>query len=177
MIEVWKDIEGYEEIYQVSNLGRVRSLDRRVYTYLKKGRVMKTYDNGHYYQYLTLCNGKKSRKHYVHILVANAFIENPNGYEQVNHKDFDKTNNRADNLEWVSRAQNIQHYRKSAYSQAVEEGRQGKIRSKFVERVLREKDKIIALYKTGLSIEETAKKAEVGRDFAADVLRIYEYIR
>lgn len=177
MVEIWKDIEGFEGIYQVSNRGRVRSLDRKVYNYIKKGRVLKAYDNGHHYQYLTLSNGTNKGKYYIHILVANAFIDNPNGYEQVNHKDFDKTNNSINNLEWVSRAQNVEHYRKSAYGRAVEEGRQTKIRTKFVERVLREKDKIIDIYKTGASIEETAKKTGAGRDFVTDVLRLYEYIR
>lgn len=177
MGEIWKDVDGYNGIYQVSNFGRVRSLDRKVYTYKKKGRVLKTFDNGHHYQCLTLSDGTKARKHYVHILVANAFIENPHNYEQVNHKDFDKTNNCVDNLEWVSRAQNVEHYRKSAYARAVEEGRQGKIKDKLIERVLREKDKIIGIYKTGVSIEETAKQAGVGRDFVTDVLRLYEYIR
>ena len=177
MVEFWRDVGGFEGIYQVSNLGRVRSLDRKVHTYIKKGRILKSFDNGHHYQYLTLSDGTKKRKHYVHILVAKAFIENPNEYEQVNHKDFDKTNNRANNLEWVSREQNREHYRQSAYCRAVEEGRQAKFVSKTVERILREKDKIIGIYKTGLSVEETAKKAGVGRDFAADVLRLYEYIR
>lgn len=178
MTEIWKDIDGYEGIYQVSNLGRVRSLDRKVYNYMKKGRVLKPRDNGHHYQYVSLSNGGITDKHcYIHILVAKTFIENPNEYEQVNHKDFDKTNNSVDNLEWVSRSQNIEHYRQSAYARAVEERRCTKIRSKLIDRVLREKDKIISIYKTGLSIEDTAKKAGVGRDFARDVLRLYEYIR
>lgn len=177
MIEIWKDIKGYEGIYQVSNFGRVRSLDRKVHNYTKKGRILKSFDNGRHYQYLSLSDGTNTRKHYVHILVANTFIDNPNRYEQVNHKDFNKTNNNVNNLEWVSRTQNVEHYRKSAYSRAVEEGRQSKIRTKFVKRVLMEKDKIINIYKTGASIEETAIKAGVGRDFATDVLRLYEYIR
>ena len=177
MVEIWKDIKGYEGIYQVSNFGRVRSLERKVYNYIKKCRVLKAHDNGHHYQYVDLYTDTNKKRYYVHILVANAFIENPHGYEQVNHKDFDKTNNKIDNLEWVSRTQNVEHYRKSAYARAVEEGRQAKIRTKFVERVLKEKDKIIDIYKTGVSIEETAKKTGVGRDFAKDVLRLYEYIK
>ena len=178
MEELWKDVEGYEGIYQVSSLGRVRSLDRKVYNYIKRGRVLKPHDNGRKYQQVSLHNGNSCEKHcYIHILVAKAFIENPNGYKQVNHKDFDKTNNCVENLEWVSQAQNREHYRKSAYARAVEEDRQRKIRTKFVERVLKEKEKIIELYKTGLSIKETAKRSGVGRDFATSVLRLYEYIK
>lgn len=100
MEEIWKPIKGYEGIYEVSSYGRVRSLDHlsslgeRV-----KGRVLKSHTAGRGYLSVGLHNGKK-KDFYIHRLVASAFIPNPDNLLQVNHKDEDKTNNHADNLEW-----------------------------------------------------------------------------
>lgn len=108
MGETWRDIPGYPG-YQASSLGRVRSIDRcllrsdgrqRAY-YGKELKANKTKDG-----YLRVFpRGAVC----VHVLVAKAFLPNPDKLEQVNHIDGDKENNRVDNLEWVSRAQNIQH--------------------------------------------------------------------
>ena len=116
MDEIWKDIGGYEGVYQVSNLGRIRSLDRsRVVkdshggymTRTDKGRVMRHTDNGHGYLMIALASGSNRKNKYVHRLVAAAFCENPENKPDVNHKDYDRRNNRADNLEWVSTKENI----------------------------------------------------------------------
>lgn len=177
-MEKWKDIPGYDGIYQVSNHGRVRSLPRKVWNYMKPGRVLRQQNNGHGYNYLSLSCGEKKSKHvYVHVLVAQAFISNPKGYSQVNHKDFDKSNNCASNLEWVSPEQNKAHYRQSAYCKAVEEGRQRVIRGKWVKRVLAYKENVIAHYVDGKSINEIAAVNKIGRDFTSDILRLYGYIR
>lgn len=174
MKEIWKDIEGYEGIYQVSNTGKVRSLDRKVWNYIKKGRVLKMRNNGHGYYDVSLYGEEKKEKHaYIHILVAKAFIPNPNNYEQVNHKDFDKSNNCVDNLEWVSRKQNMQHYRKSNYCKKVEKMREKKFANKTLKRVYDNKDKIIYLYKEGFSIVEVGKQLNLGRDFVSEVLKIF----
>lgn len=90
MEELWKDIPGYEGLYQVSNLGRVKS---------PKG-IKTQSDNGRGYQKVQLYKNNKCKNEYVHRLVALAFVPNPNGLPQVNHKDEDKANNFADNLEW-----------------------------------------------------------------------------
>lgn len=177
MKEVWKDIKGYEGIYQVSNTGKVRSLDRKVWNYNKKGRVLKMHNNGHGYYNLSLHgNGKEEKHAYVHILVAKAFIPNPNNYEQVNHKDFDKSNNCVDNLEWVSRKQNMLHYRESAYCKKVEKMREKKFTNKTLKRVYDNKNKIISLYNQGLSIVEVGKQLNLGRDFVSEVLKIFDLI-
>lgn len=117
MIEIWKDIEGYEGIYQISSHGRVRSLDRENYagnnSFRKiKGKILKLQDNGKGYLIKILWNKSKYEARYIHRLVAEAFIENPNGYSQINHIDEDKYNNYLNNLEWCTHAYN-QEYSKT----------------------------------------------------------------
>lgn len=106
MKEKWKDIEGYEGLYQVSTYGNVKSLDRCVRSRWGtkkpvKGQLLKADKTIHGYLQVSLSKPGLSRKRYkVHRLVAMAFIPNPQNLSQVNHKDEDKTNNRFDNLEW-----------------------------------------------------------------------------
>lgn len=101
MKEEWKDIEGYENEYQVSNLGRVKSL--------KSNIIMKQNLNKKYNRYsIMLWKNGKSKRFWVARLVAKAFVFNPNPdiFTQVNHKDENKTNNNSDNLEWCTVAYN-----------------------------------------------------------------------
>lgn len=118
MIEKWEDITGYEGLYQVSNLGRVKCCERT--TTLSNGinrkikeKVLKqlTIPNAGNvtYKSVLLYNESGQKRFYVHRLVASAFIENPLQKEQVNHIDGDGTNNRADNLEWCTPKENIRH--------------------------------------------------------------------
>ena len=106
MEEIWKDVKGYEGLYQVSNLGRVRSLDRYVNNRhktktLKKGRMLiNSLHKKTGYLIVSLSKNGFFKVKKVHQLVAIAFIPNVNGYNQINHKDEDKTNNKVDNLEW-----------------------------------------------------------------------------
>ncbi|WP_430815185.1 NUMOD4 motif-containing HNH endonuclease [Carboxylicivirga sp. RSCT41] len=113
MNEVWKKIKGYEEIYEVSNLGNIKSLKRKV-----KGkvglrviqeRILKPRNSSEYMIVrLSGVNGKW-KDHYIHRLVASAFVKNPDNKPQVNHKDGIKSNNHVDNLEWVTRQENLRH--------------------------------------------------------------------
>ena len=94
--EIWKDIQGYEGIYQVSSYGRVKSF--------KKNKVKILKPQMHYkgYKFVTLHKNGIGEKCKVHRLVAKAFIPNPNNYPVVNHKDENKSNNNVENLEWCS---------------------------------------------------------------------------
>lgn len=101
MEEVWKDIEGYEGLYQVSNLGRVK----RVTT----GRILKGMVSGSGYIQVDLSKQGATSKKLIHRLAAQAFIPNPENKLEVNHIDEDKTNNKVDNLEWATRQENNNH--------------------------------------------------------------------
>ena len=107
--ELWKDVKNYEGLYQVSTLGRVRSLDkyidvkiRNVDKVLKRGKILKpVYDKNGYLK-VFLCKNGKGTYFRVHRLVAKTFIPNPDNLPCVNHKDEDKTNNYPYNLEWCT---------------------------------------------------------------------------
>ena len=102
-IELWKDIEGYDGIYQVSNQGRIRSRKSGVWRLLKPG-----HGDGRYCQVGLVKDGKRYWKR-VHQLVAEAFLPNPDHLPQIDHKDGNHLNNYADNLRWVSPADNTRN--------------------------------------------------------------------
>ena len=113
-MEIWKDIKGYEGIYQISNLGNIKSLDhyirQRNNNYkLYHGKTLKPYMTSTGYYKIDLHNGKKRKIMLIHRLIANAFIPNPDDLPEVNHIDGNKTNNNIDNLEWCTRSDNIKH--------------------------------------------------------------------
>ena len=106
MKEIWKDIVGYEGLYQVSNLGRVKSLKRLKNNHGKKQFVEEKIkstemSNSGYLQVCLYKNGKSKMK-YIHKLVANTFLDNPKNYQIVNHKDENKINNKLSNLEFCN---------------------------------------------------------------------------
>ena len=110
MQEVWKDIKDYEGCYQVSNFGRVRSLDRLDRNGFKRnGVIKKPQDNGNGYQYVQLKKDAKRKNFYIHRLVATYFINEIADKDFVNHKDGNKKNNMVDNLEWCTQSENMKH--------------------------------------------------------------------
>lgn len=112
MIEIWKDVPGYEGKYMVSNMGRVKSLARRIETYNKR-RVKETILKGSKSSsgYIQVQFAKKPRTvmKSVHKLVALAFLPNPNNYPQINHINGIKDDNRLENLEWCNSSMNQLH--------------------------------------------------------------------
>lgn len=105
MEEIWKDVVGYEGLYKVSNLGRVKSLKG----YHRKDCILKLRNNLYGYLTVGLSKHNKSKRIKVHRLVAETFIPNPQNYEQVNHIDGNKLNNNVLNLEWCNRSYNMKH--------------------------------------------------------------------
>ncbi len=114
MEEIWKDIEGYEGLYQISNFGNVKSLERMIeksngVIQVRCERIMARREStdGYYMAKLNVNNHSKSIA--IHILVAKHFIPNPNNYPEVNHLDCNRKNNRVDNLEWCTHQQNVEY--------------------------------------------------------------------
>jgi hypothetical protein len=111
--EIWKDIPNYEEQYQVSNLGRVKSKERIVLRNNKhkihlKEKILYQGERSGYKVVFFIKNGIK-KSFQIHRLVADAFIPNPENKPQVNHIDGNKVNNKITNLEWVTAKENINH--------------------------------------------------------------------
>jgi len=109
--EKYVDIKGYEDLYQISNLGNVKSKDRTVICSngdLKpiKSRILSPADNGKGYLFVYLWKFNNSKRVYIHRLVAQAFISNPDNLEEINHIDGNTKNNNVNNLEWCNRLYN-----------------------------------------------------------------------
>lgn len=107
MKEQWKPVVGYEGNYEVSNLGRVKSLPRN--GTIKKERIIK--NNVKKSGYVDIMLSKNNKRIYTHLhrVVAKAFIPNPENKPQVNHKDGNKQNNTVENLEWATASENLKH--------------------------------------------------------------------
>lgn len=127
MNEIWKDIEDYKGMYQVSNTGRVRSLDHYITFYdrkmqkdvtkLIKGRLLKHRIGKLGYDVVILCKSGDRKDKKVHRLVAEAFVPNPNNYPYINHKNEIKSNNVFTNLEWCTQEYNVNYgSRNTSYS-------------------------------------------------------------
>lgn len=133
--EIWKDIEGYEGIYEVSSYGRVRSVERiakrldrysNISTYKVRGKTIKQWKRADGYMSVTLRIDKKQKTYLVHRLVIETFIPNPDALQWINHKDENKMNNNISNLEWCTPSYNSTyndiHLRKSMpYKKAVQQ--------------------------------------------------------
>lgn len=169
MKEEWRDIRDYEGFYQVSNLGRVRSVDRWIdrkgSPYLAKGKVLsmnKLNKSG----YRICCLSRNDNKKYMRFnrLVAIAFIPNPEDKPFVNHIDGDRLNDRFDNLEWCTNGENIQH----AYDTGLAKKGEDHIQSKLSKQEVRD---IYVLAKNKTYRQwEIAEKYKISRPLVSKIL-------
>ena len=136
--EIWKDIKGYEGLYQVSNLGKVARQ-----TKTKGLHYLKGYINHKGYLKVHLMKERKYQTFRVHRLVGLAFIPNPLNKPQINHKDGNKLNNSVDNLEWVTNEENYEHAIKL--------------------NLVYHKEKPVALYKNGIEIARYKSISDAAR--------------
>ena len=118
--EEWKDIQGYEGLYQVSNMGRVVSFQS------KHPHILRPKTDKDGYKEVNLYSKGKAKMHKVHRLVATAFLDNPNGHPQINHINEIKDDNRFENLEWVSAKENVNH------GTSIERGIRTKVKHPFI---------------------------------------------
>ena len=156
MEEVWKSIDGYDGRYEVSNLGRVRSLEfRNNQTAFSRTKIMKATDNGHGYLIVSLREGGGRKNHYVHRLVAEAFIPNPDNLPVIDHIDHNRSNNIVTNLQWMTQGDNV---RRSRYlmSKAREKATTN-TGEKYISR--QSKD---GLYRVTVRISETNRRKQIG---------------
>lgn len=106
-MEKWKNIKGYGGIYEISNYGRVKSFQRSL-----DGRILSAHTekcNHTNYKAVTLCDDNNRTQKRVHRLVAEAFVDNPENKPNINHIDNNGENNNAENLEWCTQSENLQH--------------------------------------------------------------------
>lgn len=138
--EEWRPIKGYEGFYEVSSLGRVRSLDRVVKCKNGNcqkffGKIMKPRTNKDGYLTVALSMNNKQKSKQIHRLVAITFLPNPKKLPQVNHRDCNKQNNYVDNLEWCSCQENIQHALKTGVVKQGSEHHNAKLSKQQVQEI------------------------------------------
>lgn len=173
MLETWKPVIGYEGIYEVSNLGRVKSLARVKSCghpgskQLTKERLMTIREDRNGYKRVKLSKDGKSKLITLHRIVAMSFVDNPLNKNEVNHIDGNKNNNIPSNLEWVTRSENVQH----AFNKKLKLAIKGEVNNnaKLTESDVKE---IRELRKEGLTLRSIADKYKIT---AANVSEIVNY--
>ncbi len=156
-MEEWKPVTNYEGIYEVSSQGRVKSLKQNA---SRRKRILKPCAKNGYLS-VNLFKDGACKHAYIHRLVAEAFINNPDNLKEVNHKDCDKTNNSVSNLEWCSRKQNLEHSYKNGLKRTGENHGGHKLTQEQVDEIR----------SSSLSQKELAKKFKVRQCTISAILR------
>lgn len=175
MEEVWKPISGYENYYEVSSLGRIRSVDR--YTkFVREGLLVNRKTNGYLlsqtldgkgnYLQVNLSKNGKSKSELVHRIVAKAFIENPNNLPEVNHKDENKTNNAVSNLEWCDHYYNNHYGTKETASRGMKNSM-----NKFDEDTILKIKQLYIPYDKEYGITGLARKFNISQSHVCSIVK------
>lgn len=162
---IWKSVKEFEGVYEVSNTGIVRSVDRHVrhrysgFMALHKGKELRPNDNGNGYKLVFLTDSNKHpRKAYkIHRLVADTFLPNPDNKPEVNHIDANKNNNAVCNLEWATRSENSRHCFKYVRPTKVNDD---------------DKTQIRLLRHAGASVIDIAKQFNITGSYVRQIIRV-----
>lgn len=157
--EEWKDVVGFEGLYKVSNLGRIRSIGYGG----RRGNIMAVHPEKGGYLKIRLTKDKKDYSFLVHRLVAMAFIPNPNNYETINHKDFNTQNNCVENLEWCTQKYNNKYSRDAGHYYYSEKARVAAKRNRKIPDEIAKQ--IFSDYQNGMKQADLASKYKVTRAF------------
>jgi hypothetical protein len=153
-MEIWKDIKGYEGLYQISNLGNVKALEKtrnwnargKQLQSILKEKILIPFNN-YGYNYVILWKDNKIKNCRVHRLVAQAFIENPQSKLEVNHINGIKDDNSIKNLEWVTSEENREHSYRIGIAGIGEKNASAKLKNYEAEEILKSNEKSIILAK------------------------------
>jgi len=176
MKEIWKDIPGYEGLYQVNNLGRIKSLSRRLKAKPKRiiqERILKERIDRHGYIKVNIYKNGKIKVIKIHQIVALLFLNNFDKKREINHKDGNKQNNRIENLEWCTHKENMQHASKNGLMSRGEKHFSVKLTKKDVIKIKKFCDK------TNQSDLEIALKFNISRKTINDIRhkRTWKWLR
>lgn len=175
MEEIWKDIKNYEGLYQISNFGNVKSFDRYVIDIYKtqfiKGKNIKPFNNGNGYMVVSLAKNGKRKNKYIHRLVAEAFLKNYNNNLTINHKDFNRKNNKYDNLEVVTQKENIMYsFKKGRYNEAWKQNATNR-KENAIKKVNDNSKEILKLFDNGKGIDFISRKLHLKYDNVANYIK------
>ena len=173
MDEIWKDVVGYEGLYKISNLGRVLYLKRNNPNVKVKNynRILNPFLNHDGYYTVNLLKDGKGKTGYIARLVAEAFIPNPNDLLEVNHKNLIKTNNFSNNLEWVTRQENMDHFYKYGKRKTRKNGSPQKLNKEDVKNIRNN------YFELKISQKEISKNYKINQATISDIInnKIWNY--